>query len=73
MINEWRPIETAPKDGKRLILFLRDEGVSVTASWRIIPNSDPDESFEGWWYWNVIWVVHGMILLIGWRYRNRQY
>jgi hypothetical protein len=43
--REWRPIETAPKDGTRIYLWLADEGFEQTATWRNI------DDWEGWWLW----------------------
>jgi len=31
--QEWKPIESAPKDGERIILWLDDEGFSMTGYW----------------------------------------
>ena len=40
----WQPIETAPKDGTRVWLWLADEGFSATAKWRRFEDGDED-----WW------------------------
>ncbi len=41
--REWRPIETAPKDGTRIYLWLADEGFPVLGAWMSHePDDDPD-------------------------------
>jgi len=34
LVLGWQPFETAPKDGKPLLLWLEDEGFWVQAVWR---------------------------------------
>lgn len=41
---EWQPIETAPKDGKRVLLYFRDTGVTV-GFW----HQPGNERLEGFW------------------------
>lgn len=31
--SDWQPIETAPKDGTRVFLWLADEGFPVLGAW----------------------------------------
>lgn len=34
MSNDWKPIETAPKDGSKILLFLMHGNGCVVAYWR---------------------------------------
>lgn len=63
----WEPIATAPKDGKKVILWLADEGFPVMASWRTLDAGKKDE-WSGFWIWEMDlgadfhWVTHWMPL-----------
>ena len=45
----WQPIETAPRDGTRVWLWLADEGFAVLGIWRPLIKPEPDEAPEMWW------------------------
>jgi hypothetical protein len=48
-MTEWQPIETAPKDGRRILVFepeFQTGGVVMEASWWDAWNDD--ESHTGW-------------------------
>ena len=47
-MNEWRPIETAPKTGERIDLWVPRTGRICNAAWSYGDNSDPAWSSEGW-------------------------
>jgi len=40
MIMEWQPIETAPRDGTPVLIWLDDEGFCVKGIWRRPPGCD---------------------------------
>jgi hypothetical protein len=49
-MNEWQPIETAPKD-TLLILYLKDEGVIIGEGWHTYdepPYGEPSKDLY-WW------------------------
>lgn len=48
---EWQPIETAPDKG-RFLIWLRDEGFSVFASYRILERDTPEE-YRAMWIWEM--------------------
>ncbi len=41
---EWQPIETAPRDGTAVLLWLQDEGFSVKGAWMPVHGNNPM-----WW------------------------
>jgi len=45
-MSEWQPIETAPKDGTRVILWLKDECFPALAAWIMFC---PDDEEPGWY------------------------
>jgi hypothetical protein len=45
-MSEWKPIETAPRDGKS-ILVAWDERIAIVA-WQFQPNADWTESYSYW-------------------------
>lgn len=49
---EWQSIETAPKDGRKIILWLADEGFSVMANWRVLDVGTENE-WSGFWIWEM--------------------
>lgn len=54
MENKWQPIETAPKDGTRILLYRKDENndpLMAIASWSNytwISSKQDDGSWGGW-------------------------
>lgn len=63
----WQPIETAPRDGTRVLLWLKDEGCALIGMW----TSDPCDGEFMWWLpeWDerqtddgMHWITHWHIL-----------
>lgn len=50
--NGWMPIESAPHDGSKVLLWLADEDFSVTGSWRVLDVGTEDE-WAGFWLWEM--------------------
>ncbi len=46
-MSDWQPIETAPKDGTRVLFWLADEGFPCLASWR------KWDGYEGFFLWDM--------------------
>ena len=48
----WQPIETAPTDGARLLLWDAKRDLAVSGFWHVQPSSDTfdgyDPGWEGW-------------------------
>lgn len=46
---EWQPIETAPRDGRKIdLMFPHPRGRTIDCFWRIEPNASHP---EGGWFW----------------------
>jgi hypothetical protein len=41
-LSDWRPIDTAPRDGTRIVLYLPDWPACPIARWEMIPGMDGD-------------------------------
>ena len=45
--NRWQSLETAPKDGSPVMIWLDDEGFAVKANWTHPPHNDSEDNC--WW------------------------
>lgn len=50
-MSDWQPIETAPKDGTKIIVLLNMATVWVAhiAWWRNFEEAEEDPDLVGWW------------------------
>lgn len=50
-MTEWRPIETAPKDGTKIVIWNKRYAFCPIAAWH---NSESDDEADGWSFddWN---------------------
>lgn len=49
----WNEIATAPRDGKRILVWLKDENCVATALWRKV--IDPEEGDPEFMWWLLEW------------------
>jgi hypothetical protein len=51
MGNGWQPIETAPKDGTRILFWDAKREVAISGRWHDDPGRDDPNGFEPPWAW----------------------
>lgn len=49
--NAWRPIETAPRDGTRILLWDSTKNLAVSGFWNTDPGIDTPNGYEPAWAW----------------------
>jgi hypothetical protein len=54
-MSEWQPIDTAPKDGTRIILWLPVEDVAISGFWEWVEPEriDGHQLYSGFYDWFV--------------------
>lgn len=50
-MSDWQPIETAPKDGTRVLLWDGAREVAVSGCWHHEPTIDTPSGYEPGWAW----------------------
>jgi hypothetical protein len=53
-MTDWQPINTAPHDGSRLLLWDARRGLAVSGCWHSDPGRDDPGGYEPPWAW---WVA----------------
>jgi hypothetical protein len=59
-MSEWQPIETAPKNGTRLLLWDAKRSVAVSGHWHNDPGMDNPSAYEPPWQW---WVSDDELIM----------
>lgn len=50
--SSWQPVETAPRDGTRILLWDEHRGVAISGFWHTDPGiRAPDEYAPPWSFW----------------------
>lgn len=57
---KWQPIETAPKDGMRVLLYDPKCDVAISGLWHDDPGKNTPDGYEPAWSW---WVADDDLLL----------
>lgn len=56
----WQPIDTAPKDGTRILFWDAERGVAVSGCWHSDPGRDDPSAYEPAWAW---WVADDDLIM----------
>jgi hypothetical protein len=56
----WEPIDTAPQDGTRILLYEVTMDVVVSGHWHVDPGIDTPDAYEPAWSW---WVADNDVIL----------